>query len=514
MRRMEETQGRVLEALSGDSESRSVADLSAHLGVDQAQVSAAAVYLTKENLVTLSEQVMEEISLDALGTLYAEKGLPERRIALALRNAGGTATISEVPGVAPEGVEIDASEVGKSLKVLAAQGIAAKAGSQLTLTEAGSGWLDANGGAEDLLKEVDRRGSILASEIDQLGGQHVSYYESLRSRKKVFRVKERKTRTLSITPSGLLAVEEGIETAREVTQLDSHLIASGEWKNVILKGYDIKLGAAPEFGGKTHPLQKIVDETRQVFIEMGFQERRSPYVESAFWNFEALFQPQDHPAREMQDTFFLDRPQTAELPKKSEWVKAVKDCHEHGGDTGSLGWGYDWSTEKARQAILRTHNTATSIRAIAENPKAPQKNFTVSRVFRRETVDYKHLPEFFQVDGIIMDENATLTMLLGTLGEFYRRMGFNKVKFRPSYFPYTEPSVEVFVYFEKKKDWFELGGSGIFRPEVTRPFGCEVPVLAWGLGLERVAMLRYGYTDIRHLYWATASRLRETPLSW
>ena len=162
--------------------------------------------------------------------------------------------------------------------------------------------------------------------------------------------------------------------------------------------------------------------------------------------------------------------------------------------------------------VLRTHTTATTVHALAEDPCSPRKVFTVGRVFRNETISYKHLPEFTQVDGIIIDEAANFSMLLGTLKEFYRKMGFERVKFKPGFFPYTEPSAEVFVYMESKKSWIELGGSGVFRPEVTQPLGCEVPVLAWGLGLERLAMLRYGLTDIRTLYWTELDWLKEVAL--
>jgi phenylalanyl-tRNA synthetase alpha chain len=213
----------------------------------------------------------------------------------------------------------------------------------------------------------------------------------------------------------------------------------------------------------------------------------------------------------MQDTFYIDRPPRFGLPEK-ELVERVKATHENGGDTGSVGWRYDWDEETARRVVLRTHTTAATVYALKENPKPPRKVFLVGRVFRREKTDYKHLPEFHQVDGVIIDDKASLSTLLGTLAEFYRQMGFDDVKFRPDFFPYTEPSVGSFVRMKGRDDWLELGGSGVFRPEVTRPFGCEVPVLAWGLGLERLAMLRYGIEDIRKLYLSDLSWLEETPL--
>jgi phenylalanyl-tRNA synthetase alpha chain len=287
------------------------------------------------------------------------------------------------------------------------------------------------------------------------------------------------------------------------------MLVSGEWKDVTFKKYDVKLESAHVQPGKTHPLRKIIDEVRQVFLEMGFTEIESPVVDTSFWVFDALFQPQDHPAREMQDTFFTNPPEFGALPAE-ELVRRVKEVHETGGDTGSLGWRYDWSEEKARRVVLRTHTTATTIRYLAEHPDPPSKVFSVDRVFRREKVTFKHLPEFIQVDGIIVDEGASLSTLLGTLSEFYRKMGVTELKFRPSFFPYTEPSAEPYAFF--RGEWMELGGSGVFRPEVTRPLGCKVPVLAWGLGLERLAMVRFGVEDIRELYFTDLDWVRGIPL--
>ena len=244
---------------------------------------------------------------------------------------------------------------------------------------------------------------------------------------------------------------------------------------------------------------------------MGFSQVASPLVESSFWDFDALFQPQDHPARDMQDTFYLARPSETKLPPK-DMVNRVKEVHENGGATGSLGWQYVWDIERAQRAVLRTHTTAATVRALAENPKGPRKVFSIGPVFRRETVDYKHLPVFHQVEGIIVDSSGSLASILGTLDAFYRKMGFEKFQFRPAFFPYTEPSVEVFIWNEKHQDWMEMGGAGIFRTEVTQPLGCNEPVLAWGLGLERLAMFRLDLKDIRELYYAHLDWLEETAL--
>jgi phenylalanyl-tRNA synthetase alpha chain len=284
-----------------------------------------------------------------------------------------------------------------------------------------------------------------------------------------------------------------------------------------------------------HPLRKIIEETRHAFLEMGFEEVASPMVESAFWNFDALFQPQDHPARDMQDTFYMREPAEAPLPGEPHspavpagktgrkapgrdgpamWgiVEQVRRTHEDGWETGSEGWGYKWSPERSRQVVLRTHTTAATIRALAAHPNPPGKFFCVGWTYRNETISFKHLPVFHQVDGIIVDEEANLASLMGTLQEFYSKMGFGRVKFKPAFYPYTEPSVDVVVYMESRRKWLEMGGAGIFRPEVTLPLGCRWPVLAWGLGIERLAMLRFGLDDIRDLYGTNLDALQQVPL--
>lgn len=243
--------------------------------------------------------------------------------------------------------------------------------------------------------------------------------------------------------------------------------------------------------GKSHPISKMTQKIRGIMSELGFQEMEGGIIESSFWNFDALFQPQDHPARELADTFYLEG--TAPLPQK-ELVEKVRKAHEDG-------WKYKWDPKEASKLVLRTHTTALSARYLAGmKGKGPRKYFAIGRVFRNEATDYKHLAEFHQVEGIIAWDGATFTDLLGVLKEFYRKLGFEKIRFRPSFFPYTEPSLEIEVYFEKRKQWMELGGAGVFRPEVSIPLAGVYPVLAWGLSLERPLMLLMELEDIRDFY--------------
>lgn len=348
--------------------------------------------------------------------------------------------------------------------------------------------------------------------LDEIAGINIErVHMLLKNRSELVKIKERNLRKIRLTNVGKEAIPTLSIAQPEKNQLTSEDIISGNWKNFRLRAYDVTLPAEAVYPKKCHPLQKIIQESRRIFLQMGFEETASTHAEICFWDFDALFQPQDHPTRDMQDTFYLKRPGLGQLPKQ-EWVESVKQTHENGGTTGSIGWGYQWNEDEAKKMILRTHTTANSIRAIAKNPNPPQKLFCVGRVFRNETINFKHLPEFHQIDGIIIDDHSSFSCLLGTLQAFYNAMGFDKIKFKPAFFPYTEPSTEIFVWMEEKKCWIELGGAGIFRPEVTKTFGCNVPVMAWGLGLERLAMIRYGVNDIRVLYGSDLDWLQEVQL--
>jgi phenylalanyl-tRNA synthetase alpha chain len=240
---------------------------------------------------------------------------------------------------------------------------------------------------------------------------------------------------------------------------------------------------------------------------MGFKEMSGDMIVSSFWNFDALFQPQDHPAREMQDTFFLDK--ESPLPDKS-LVKAVKEAHEKGVN-GSKGWQYNWNEREAKKLVLRTHTTCLSAQTLAGLKKQdlPAKFFAIGKCFRNETVDWSHGFEFNQTEGIVIDRNANFIHLLGYLKEFFSKMGFEKIKFIPSYFPYTEPSVEIRACHPEKKIWLELGGAGIFRPEVVIPLlGENIPVLAWGPGFDRLLMDYYKIADLREFYKNDITQLR------
>lgn len=260
---------------------------------------------------------------------------------------------------------------------------------------------------------------------------------------------------------------------------------------------------------------------------MGFQEMTTnQFVESSFWNFDSLYQPQQHPARDAHDTFFISSPsRTVEGTLPRDYLERVRTMHQTGG-AGSTGWGYDWSEEEARTTILRTHTTAVSARTlycmgqdyVRTGVWTPKKWFSIDRVFRNETLDATHLAEFHQVEGVIADRGLSLGHLVGLFREFFARMGITNLKFKPAYNPYTEPSMEIFGYHPLLKKWVEIGNSGVFRPEMVGPMGIpeDVRVVAWGIGLERPTMMLYGIPNIRELFGSKmdVNTLKSNPVAW
>jgi phenylalanyl-tRNA synthetase alpha chain len=466
------------------------------------QLMSAASWAKGKGLVKMSERVFDVLSIDEEGKRYLKGGLPERRALTFLLERGGAVP---APVLVKDGA-ITQEEQTIALGWLKRKGWVnfSKAGGETVVEVTDKGRAEAKGTTpdEEALRKLEHK-SIPAEELDKTG------VEWLKARKAVVKTSDHIERRVIITDLGRAVAALGLETAKPtVGQLTHELLASGKWQDVELRPYDVNAFAPTLTGGRPHPLREMIDESRRIFLEMGFSEIDDDFIQSAFWNMDALFIPQDHPARDIQDTFYVENPR--KIPVDDALAKKVGAVHENGGGLPSTGWGYRWSKETAEQALLRTHTTVATIRHLAKDPHSPQKVFCVSRCFRREAVDATHLPEFHQIEGIVVEPHASLSMLKGTLTEFYRRLGFPKVRLNPSYFPYTEPSMEVQVWYNDK--WMELGGSGVFRPEVTLPLGIKEPVIAWGHGLERLAMVRFGLKDIRELYVSDIDWLRHRPL--
>ncbi|MEM4729923.1 MAG: phenylalanine--tRNA ligase subunit alpha [Thermoplasmata archaeon] len=473
------------------------------------EVMSAASWLRSKGLLEIHERIQTTYFLDDEGRRYVERGeLPEFTLLRVLEELGRGGRV-EMGALKPAGMGPE--ELRIALGWLRRKGWASilkEAGrSWISLTDEGREALRRGPEGEELalLRAAGREGGLPEDEARRIGASSLPL---LLTRKGLLRARERRLRTLVLTERGRKLVEAGLEVGEELTQLTPELITSGAWRGVELRPYDVNTYAPAAQGGKPHILREAIKRIRSIFLHMGFTEIEGDFVESCFWDMDVLFIPQDHPARDAQDTFYLKNPPRIELPPRLP--ELIRQIHETGGDTGSDGWRYRWSEEEASKALLRTHTTVNTIRYLSEHPEPPVKAFSVGRVFRREATDATHLAEFHQIEGIIMEEGASFRMLMGTLKEFYERMGFTGIRFRPSYYPYTEPSLDVEVFFDGS--WMELGGAGIFRPEVTAPFGIKHPVLAWGLGLERLVMKRYGIDDMRRLYLPDLEWLRNTPI--
>ncbi|HSG06549.1 MAG TPA: phenylalanine--tRNA ligase subunit alpha, partial [Nitrospiria bacterium] len=296
--------------------------------------------------------------------------------------------------------------------------------------------------------------------------------------------------------------------AEEVAQLTPEMLKEGGWKGKTFRRYNIALKPSRTAVGRKHAYREFLDSVKYKLVSMGFEEMRGPLVEPEFWNSDALFMPQFHPARDIHDVYFIEEPSTVkDLP--DPYAARVSLAHEKGWKTGSRGWRYPFDPDRARKLVLRSQGTAVSARKLADKPKIPGKYFSIARCFRYDLVDATHAPDFFQVEGIALGEGINFRTLLGLLKLFATEMArATEVQYLPAYFPYTEPSVEMHVR-HPKLGWMELGGAGLFRPEVTRPLGVDVPVIAWGLGLDRMAMVALGIQDIRDLFSTDLDMIRE-----
>jgi len=453
-----------------------VDDAASISGMKKDSVLKAAHLLQEKGLARVEVSVRKVFRLTEEGKKYLKEGLPEERLAKLLKEVARVRKVEELEKT------MGKKEFGIALGWLRKKGAIAFEDGVVRLIKA------PDFGEKEALKAVAE------------GRADESMVKTLLKRRLVD-FDEKKEIYVTI-------LEKREEELKEyIADITPEVLSSGSWKGKEFLKYDITVPSREIFTAKLHPYERIIRECRKIFLEMGFTEIKGHYVQPAFWNFDALFQPQDHPARDMQDTFYLDR--YVEL--EGDVVEKVKQTHENGWETGSTGWGSTWSIDKAKQLVMRTHTTAITIHYLAEHPEPPVKAFCIDRVYRRETIDATHLPEFDQLEGVVLDENVGFKDLLGLLREFFLKMGFEDVRFRPGYFPYTEPSLEPEVYVEDL-GWIELGGAGVFRKEVTQPLGIKGKVLAWGLGIGRLAMLRLGMKDLRRLYLPDIGWLRSVPV--
>ncbi|MBT4066365.1 MAG: phenylalanine--tRNA ligase subunit alpha [Euryarchaeota archaeon] len=476
---------RMLRALQNRHDGWSLEEiLSACNWDDQAIAVSAGHGLSNHGFLTIAESSTTEVILGVEGQKASEGGLLEARLWDYIQ-ANPSATMGDLSST------FERHEAGPGIGLLKGLGVSIQGGS--------FGCDD----SDSVSNAIEQRTAFIQSPTIE----H-ELFEHFKGRKNLIEVVEMVKLTWKISASGIKVPKEELEEVVQIAEITPELLQGDDWKNAQFRPYDVSLEAAVPRSGRSHPMQALIERIRSIFLEMGFSELVDDYVQTAGWNMDALFIPQDHPAREMQDTFYLENPKQIQLDPKllTNW----KAIHEHGGDTESTGWGGQFSEDISKRGLLRTHTTVNTIQYLAKNPTNPCRVFAIDRVFRKESIDRTHLPEFHQIEGIIMEPGANLGMLVSTLKTFYAKMGYPEVRVRPAYFPYTEPSLEIEVKWRGK--WLELGGAGIFRPEVTEPLGIKDPVCAWGMGLERLAMLVLGLDDIRQLYISDLEWLRNQPI--
>lgn len=468
-------------------------------GLKDVEVMRALQWLQNKKLITLKQDVRQIVKLDKNGQKYEKKGLPELRFLKSL-----TKTFQKVDDLIKKS-KIDKSEVNICMGIL-------KKKAAIEIKKEGTLTIAITDNGEKLLKKSTLEEQLISSlpkELSKLSPEEKFAFDNLKSRKNIVKVDLIKTKTVTLTDLGKNLSKFKIDS-EVIDQLTPKMLFSNSWKGKSFRRYDVEINVPKISGGRRHFTKVAADYAKKIWLNMGFKEMTGPMLDTSFWIFDSLFTAQDHPVREMQDTFFVKNPAKGKLPDK-KLVSRVCKAHEKGAE-GSTGWQYSWKDEEAKKNVLRTHTTGLSARTISKlkDEDLPAKFFALGRCFRNETMDWSHLFELNQTEGIVIDPNSNFRHLLGYLKQFFKQMGFPDARFRPAHFPYTEPSVEIDVWHPVHNTWMELGGAGIFRPEVVEPLlGKFVPILAWGPGFDRIILEYFDIKDIRDLYKNDIKQLRE-----
>jgi phenylalanyl-tRNA synthetase alpha chain len=491
----------------GQGEPFSAARLEKDLGFKPGQSNQAVSWLTSKGLAEeVSRRRRVAYALTELGKQYKEKGTLEERLAALLRAEGPLS----LPEIASR-LAVEAREIGSAFGALSKAGLAAMNEAKKAVLAAGAE-LGESGLAtlRALFALFDNRETVPAEELDTGQAELIASYSRKRGAEKgAFRTVEREEVGYALTPAGREVAArlkgKGI-TGEEVGVITPELLQSGAWREARFRAYNLAAPPQRVSLGRKNPYVEFLEELKDKLIAFGFEEFDGPLLETEFWNSDALFMPQFHSARDIHDVYHVKRP-THAREIEQPYLDQVAATHENGWTTGSLGWRYPFDREFTRRMILRSQGTVLSAKQL---PKArvPGKYFGVVRCFRYDRVDATHLADFYQTEGIVLGEEVNLRTLLGLLKMFAVEVaGAREFKFVPGYFPFTEPSVEAHIR-HPRLGWFELGGSGIFRPEVTKPLGIEVPVLAWGLGIDRMALVAMGLNDLRDLFTPDIEQVR------
>jgi len=449
------------------------------------EVSAvrALGWMEEKGIVKLIITPEEIIDLDINGKECISKGMPEKRFLSILKTPLSLQEIEKASGLSAPDV---ASCLG-ILKQKQAIKIEKKDKLIVEITDAGKALLNGKWPEEDFLKKLPA----------PLGSLDKKLVGDLRSRAKIIKIETKKHKSAELTDLGKQLKNIKIEDT--IDKVTPELIKSGDFKGKTFRSYDINAPSPPLYPGKLHHYRSFLDNVRKTFQSLGFEEMSGPLVESDFWDMDALYMPQFHSAREIHEAYYVKKPAAANVEKK--FLDSVSQMHEKGGN-GSEGWKYKFDFNRTLRTVLRTQGTACSARKLASKDlKIPGKYFGIARCFRYDVIDATHLPDFNQMEGIVVEENLNFRHLIGLLKMFAKVFAkTSEIKVVPGYFPFTEPSAELFAK-HPKLGWVELGGAGLFRPEVVHPLtGRNISVIAWGLGVDRLGMFDMGIKDIRDLF--------------
>ncbi len=468
-----QSQARVLQALIESEGAKTPDELATRSGLADSAIARAVLSLSQNGLVRERVEKKTELTLTSEGKSFLEEGLPERRIVSTVAKSGGRLGLREA--LSRSGLDEKYASIVTGWINRKHWGRIEKADSDLQVVVDTEPASDED---EQVLARL-KSGRIILEELP------ASLRESAQRliKRDLLEARIRNLREIEITPDGRNAIA-GTSARQEVSLLTSEMISSGEWERVRLRSYNVSSPVPQAFPGKYHPYLRFLRMVKRKLVALGFREAVGPLVETAFINCDCLYMPQNHPAREIHDLYYL------------------------------TGWQYKFSIDEASKLILRSHGTALSVRSmISKDLQVPGKYFAIARCFRPDMLDKTHLTEFNQAEGIVLDPSLNLRNLLGILEMFAREVaGADRVRFKPDYFPFTEPSVELQAYREGV-GWMEFGGSGIFRPEVTEPLGVKVPVLAWGLGIDRLYMMHRKIQDIRQLFTSDLDWIRDQTVS-
>ncbi len=478
---------RVLEVLIGLGGKAPTEELAYSLGKKVSDIQRDLAELEKLGLVKVIKEIAKRPELTPEGVDALENGLPEVRVLNALDALGGEAPISEL--VRESGV--GDKELKAALGRLRKAGLAEISGGIVRLVEA------------DRASFLESVSKIVKGLREVAEGRYPPNFGELKKRRLAREVIS-KTQVAEVTEEGAAAWEEGrVIMARVITALTPEIIRSGEWEGAEFKEFDLGVEVPTIHPVRKHPYVYFLQRVREILVGMGFVEVKGPHIESELLNFDALFVPQYHPARRGTDVYFVKGLRRLE-GVGHELIERVREIHERG-------WRYRWSPERALRLVLRTHTTPVSVRTMMERGAGEYRVFSLDRVFRPDTPDPTHLMEFHQLEGIIVGRRVTFKHLLGFFTELAKELELGEVMFRPAYFPFTEPSVEGYIK-HPKLGWIEVFPGGMFRPEVLKAVGISgVNVAAWGIGIDRIAMLVLGINDIRDLYTNNLTKIRSTP---